>query len=295
MAFRSGFIAIIGRPNVGKSTFLNAILGEKVSIVSAKPQTTRNRIRGIKNLEDGQIVFIDTPGVHRARGALNRYMLREALSALKDVDGVLYMVEATRKADEGELFVIENLKTIKVPVILGINKIDLVKKESLLPLIDEYSKLFPFREIVPFSALTGDGLDRLMGVLSGVLPEGPRYFPEDMITDQPERFLVAEIIREKVFEFTRQEIPYSVAVVVEEFKEREEGGVLYISAVINVERDSQKGIIIGKGGSMLKRIGSSARKEVERILAAKVYLELYVRVKEKWTKDARALREFGYH
>ncbi len=295
MPFRSGFISIIGRPNVGKSTLLNVILGEKVSIVSSKPQTTRNRIRGVKNLEDCQIVFIDTPGIHRARGIFNEYMVKEAIRALSDVDGVVFMVEAGVPPGDAERMIMENLSGIKVPVILAINKIDRVKKEALLPLMDEYSGMFNFNTIVPISAINNDGVDILITAIREILPEGPRYFPEDIITDQPERFIVAEIIREKVFIFTRQEIPYAVAVVVDGFREDEEKNLIHIMATINVERDSQKGIIIGRGGQMLKRIGTSARKEIEGLLGARVYLELFVRVKKEWTKDKRALREFGYH
>jgi GTP-binding protein Era len=279
---------------VGKSTLLNALLGEKVAIVSEKPQTTRTRIRGVKNLKDTQIVFVDTPGIHRAKGLLNEYMVREAMATLKDVDGVLYMVEATRGIDRLEEFIISSLKRLKAPVILVINKVDVVDKRAVLPLIEEYSRRFPFVEIVPVSALKGDGVDVVMDVLPGMLPEGPRYFPEDMVTDRPERFLVSEIIREKVFMFTKQEVPYSTAVFVEEFKEEGEKNLVTIKAAINVERDSQKGIIIGKQGKMIKTIGSSARADIERLLGVKVYLELFVRVQKEWTKDQRSLKEFGY-
>ncbi|MBI5559930.1 MAG: GTPase Era [Deltaproteobacteria bacterium] len=292
MPFKSGFAAIIGRPNVGKSTLLNAVVGEKVSIVSKKPQTTRNVIRGVKNLKDAQIVFIDTPGLHRAKGLLNEFMVKEALSALSEVDCVLCLIDA--KKEKGEDFLIENLKRLECPVILVINKVDLVPKQELLPIMARYSRLFPFKDIVPVSALKKDGIELLVSIIAGVLPEGPRYFPEDMITDQPERFIAAEIIREKVFELTGEEIPYSVAVIVEEFKEREGKDLVYISAVINVERDSQKAIIIGKKGSMLKDIGTSAREDIGRLLGVRVYLELFVRTKEGWTRDARALKEFGY-
>jgi GTP-binding protein Era len=294
MPFKSGFIAIIGRPNVGKSTLLNALLGEKVSIVSAKPQTTRNSIRGVKNLEDAQIVFIDTPGIHRARGLLNAYMVREAMASLKDVDGVLYLVEATRGIDRLEEFIISSLKRLKAPVILGINKVDVVEKPQVLPLIDEYSRRFTFKEIVPISALKGDGVELLIDILLGVLPEGPRYFPEDIVTDQPERFVASEIIREKVFIHTMQEVPYSVAVIVEEFKEDVKKNLVSIRAAINVERESQKGIIIGKRGKMIKTIGSAARADIERLLGVRVFLELFVRVQKEWTKNQRSLNEFGY-
>jgi len=290
--FKSGFISIIGRPNAGKSTLLNALLGEKISIVSEKPQTTRNVIRGVKNLPDCQIVFVDTPGIHKGRGLLNEFMVREALASLRDVDGVLYIVEADRKISDDDQYIIKGLKDLKCPVILCINKVDKVNKLKLLPLIEEYSRLYPFKEIVPISALKHDNLQALMNVIAGILPEGPRYFPEDVITDQPERFVAAEIIREKVFLFTREEIPYSVAVTIESFKEKD--GVISITATINVERDSQKGIIIGKGGGMLKRIGTEARLDIEKLLGSKIYLELFVRVQEDWTRSPGALKDFGY-
>lgn len=292
MSFRSGFVSIIGRPNAGKSTLLNALLGEKVAIVSDKPQTTRNTIRGVKNLKDGQIIFVDTPGIHKATGLLNEFMVREALSMLRDVDAVLYMAEAVRPPTEEDLFIIEGLRKVKAPVVLVLNKVDMVDKPKLLPLIEDYAKRFPFKEIIPISALNHDGLDRLLEVVSNFLPQGPMYFPSDEITDQPVRLIAAEMVREKVFCFTSKEVPYSVAVVVESFKEKK--GLVSISAVINVEKDSQKGIIIGKKGSMLKRIGTGARVEIEKLLGSKVYLELFVRVKKDWTKKPKILKEFGY-
>ncbi|MBI5233549.1 MAG: GTPase Era [Deltaproteobacteria bacterium] len=294
MSFKSGFIAIVGRPNVGKSTLLNAVLGEKVSIVSSKPQTTRTRIRGIKNMENGQLVFMDTPGVHAKKGLLNAFMLKEALSSMTEVDAVLLVVEAGLPPAEDERFVLENLKAGTIPVILAINKVDAVDKRQLLPLIDGYSKLFGFSRIIPVSALKKDGIEILLNSLLDVLPEGPGYFPPDMHTDQFERFMAGEFIREKVFELMRDEIPYSSAVVIEEFKERPKKNLISIKAVINVEKDSQKGIIIGKGGAMLKKIGTQARQELERVFGAKVYLELFVRVARDWTKDKQALKGFGY-
>ena len=299
MSFKSGFVAIIGRPNVGKSTLLNAILGEKIAIVSKKPQTTRNKIRGIKNMGNAQIIFLDTPGIHTAKGYLNKFMVKEALSALEDVDCIIYMVEATREVIEEELFIIENFKKVapdgQPPIILCINKTDMAEKNKLLPLIDQYSKLYAFKEIIPLSAAKGEGVDELLKLIIQLLPEGPKYFPEGILTDLPERFVAAEIIREKVFEFTKQEIPYSTAVVVDRFKENPQKKLVSISATINVERDSQKGIVIGKKGSMLKQIGTSARIDIEKLLGTKVYLELFVKVQKDWTKDKRMLKEFGYH
>ncbi len=294
MAFRSGFVSIIGRPNAGKSTLLNAFLGEKIAIVSDKPQTTRNIIRGVKNLPDGQIVFVDTPGIHKGKGLLNEFMVSEALSMFRDVDVVLYIAEAVggAGAEAEDRFIIDGLKRVKAPVVLALNKVDMVSKPALLPVMEGYAASFPFKEIIPISALKRDGLDTLLKALAGLMPEGPRYFPTDEITDQPVRLIAAEMVREKVFCFTSREVPYSVAVVVESFKEKKK--IVSIRAVINVEKNSQKGIIIGKNGAMLKRIGSSARAEIELLLGSKVYLELFVRVRKDWTKNPKALKEFGY-
>ena len=298
MTFKSGFIAIIGRPNAGKSTFLNRVLGEKISIVSPKPQTTRNRVRGVKTTDDAQIVFIDTPGIHSVDnipgGSLNVFMVREAKKALGEVDGVLYMVDAEKGVTEDDEVIMEALKTTKVPVMLAINKVDAVKKQAVLPIIGRCTKAHTFADVIPVSALTGDGVSILLDKLTGLLGEGPKYFPDDMITDQPERFIVAEMVREKIFIFLRQEIPYSVAVVTEEFKEDEKKGLVSIRAAINVERDSQKGILIGKKGAMLKKIGTSARREIEKLLGTKVFLELFVRVQKGWTRSEKDLKEFGY-
>ncbi len=292
--FRSGFVSIIGRPNVGKSTLLNRILGDKIAITSDKPQTTRNRVQGICNRSDDQIIFIDTPGIHHPRSSLNRYMVETALAALKGVDVILFLAEANATSANRERQILDILKDAEVPVILVFNKIDLVAKEALLEVIASFVPLHPFREIIPVSALNGDGVERLVDLVCRFLPEGPRYFPEDILTDQPERFIVAEIIREKVFRMTRDEVPYSVAVVVESFKEREDGGLISISATINVERDSQKGIIIGKKGDMLKKIGIQARKDIEGLLGSKVFLELFVRVRKDWSESKQMLKEFGY-
>ncbi|MCM2356527.1 MAG: GTPase Era [Geobacteraceae bacterium] len=292
--FRSGFVSIIGRPNVGKSTLLNSIMGEKIVITSDKPQTTRNRIKGIHNIPGAQIVFIDTPGIHRAKSMLNRYMVDEALASIREVDVILFLVEADAPAGGQESLILELLAGVKTPVILVINKIDLVPKEHLLKSIGQYARLYPFREIIPVSALSGDGVERVVASVSGYLPEGPLYFPDEILTDLPERFLVAEIIREKVFRLTRDEVPYSVAVEVESFKERPDGSLISIAAAINVERDSQKGIVIGRKGEMLKKIGIQARREIEHLLDAKVFLELFVRVRKDWSENRRMLKELGY-
>lgn len=292
--FKSGFIGIIGRPNVGKSTLLNGIMGEKIAITTHKPQTTRNRITGIKNLENGQFIFLDTPGIHRATTPLGKHMVKAAVDTFVDMDLMLLLVETGRKIHDDDIFIIKSLQCVKAPVILAINKIDIVEKKMLLPLIDEMRNLFPFIEIIPISALTGDGLDILIDMIWNFLPEGPKYFPDDMITDVSERFLAAEIIREKITILTHQEIPYSTAVIVDSFKEDESRNLIRIHATVNVEKKSQKGILIGKHGSMLKEIGMQARLEMEKFFAARIYLELFIRVSKGWTKDSRMLKEFGY-
>jgi len=285
--FHSGFVPIIGRPNVGKSTLLNRFLGEKIAIVSPKPQTTWNRILGVKTLPHAQIIFVDTPGIHEDTSKHNRYMLNATKGALQDADIVLHMVEAFRPFLQGEEIVWEVLEGIKAPVILLINKVDLVKGGGALP-----EPPFPYTKVMRISALLGTGVDRLEKEIIAFLPPGPKYYPDDFITDQTERFMAREIIREKIFYLTHQEIPYSCAVVVEDFKERE-GGVIWIRTSINIERESQKGILIGKGGRMLKEIGKRARMDLEQLLGAKVYLDLWVRVQKDWTKKDYALREFG--
>lgn len=288
----SGFVSIIGRPNVGKSTLLNRIIGEKIVITSDKPQTTRNRIQGIHNIPEGQIVFIDTPGIHAGRSRLNKSMVDVARSAISGVDLLLLVVDATGQADAA--FVDDVLKKVTTPVLLVLNKVDLLSdKNLLLEKISAWSALHPFKEIIPISAGSGDGVEHLVSVITGYLPEGPAMFPDDILTDMPEKFIVAEMIREKVFRLTRDEIPYSTAVVVESFIERE-NGVIAISAAIMLERDTQKGIIIGKRGEMLKRIGSQARQDIERLLDTRVFLELFVKVVENWSERPSKLRELGY-
>ncbi len=291
--FRSGFVAIIGRPNVGKSTLLNRIVGQKIAITTPKPQTTRNRILGIQNLDNAQVLYVDTPGIHEARSPLNRYMVDQARSACLDVDVILWLVEADRSVDRDPM-IPRLLEKSKRPILLVINKIDTIPKDRLLPLIDAYCKICPFASIVPISALKGDGVDELMAEIPDLLPEGPRYYPEDQLTDVPERFIVAEMIREQIMMRTKDEVPYGVAIVVERFQENPARNMVGIGAVINVERDSQKGILVGKGGTMIRHIGQAARKEIERMLGVKVHLELFVRVQKNWTSSGRMMKEFGY-
>jgi len=290
--FRSGFITVVGRPNVGKSTLINAVTGMKIAAVSDKPNTTRNRILGIKTLPGAQLVFIDTPGIHKARGKLGKAMVHTAMSAVEEADVILMMIEVKDPFGKGDRFIIENLPK---PAILIINKIDTVKKGDLLRIIDE-SRRFEgkFLEVIPLSARNADGISELLDTVVGYLPEGPKYFPEDTITDQPERFLAAEFIREKIFQLTREEIPYKSAVVIEEFKDVPEKGLVRISAVIYVERMNHKGIIIGKKGEMLKTIGSLAREDIEKVLGAKVFLELWVKVSERWTERENLIKDYGY-
>jgi len=292
--FKSGIIALIGRPNAGKSTLLNQVLGQKLAIISSKPQTTRNRILGVKNLPEGQIIFLDTPGSHHSKSRLNQLMVKTALATYNEVDGICFLIEADRPDNEENEFILQTLKEVRKPVLLLVNKIDLVVKEDLLPILDRYSKMRPFVQIIPISALKGDGIAILLRELVQILPEGPRLFPEDIITDVTERFLVEELIREKIFQMTREEIPYATAVQVEEFKEKEEKNLIVIRAMIQVERDSQKGILIGRKGEMLKEIGKQARAEMEALLGAKVFLELWVKVEKNWREDPRALRRLGY-
>lgn len=295
--FKSGFIGIVGRPNVGKSTLLNAIVGERIAITTHKPQTTRNRIMGIRNLPapaPAQLIFLDTPGIHRAANPLNRAMVEEATGTFANVDLLLLLTEAGAAPHRDDAFIVEALSRSPLPVILVINKIDLAAKPLLLPLIDAFRRLHPFREIIPVSALKNEGVDRLLGEILKLLPEGPRYFPEEMMTDRSERFIAAEIVREKITLLTHQEIPYATAVVVDAFKEEEAKNLIRITATINVAKDSQKGIIIGKKGAMLKQIGTQARQEMEKFFAAKIFLELFVRVARDWTNDPRMLAEFGY-
>ncbi len=291
MAHRSGFIAIAGAPNVGKSTFLNRVLGEKVAITSRKPQTTRNRITGILTRPEFQAAFLDTPGIHAAHSRLNRNLVQTALQAIEETDAVLCMTDTYREARAQAEPVLAALRRQSKPIVLAINKIDLVAKPELLPLIDHYRQAMEFAAIVPISAQTGQNLEALVGELAGLLPEGPRLFPEDMYTDQTERFLAAELVREKIFNLTEKEVPYATAVDVEDW--REEEGLIRIYATVFVERDSQKAIIIGQRGQMLKRLGQEARGELEALLGVKVFLQLWVRVRKDWRESGRALHELG--
>lgn len=290
--FRSGYVAITGRPNVGKSTLLNAILGEKVSIVTPKPQTTRNRITGIKTLPEAQIIFLDTPGIHHPRHILGETMVRAAKEALSEVDIILFMIEPKELRREDKA-VMDLLKSVKIPVFLLLNKIDTVKKTELLPLIESFGEMYSFKEIIPVSAMKLDGISLLIKKICEYLPEGPKFYPDDIITDQMERFMVSEIIREKIMDKTEQEIPHSVAVEIIEWKEREDG-LVSIQSNIYVERESQKAIIIGRRGEMLKSIGTDARLETERLLNTKVFLQLWVKVKKNWRDDNLLLKELGY-
>lgn len=296
MGYKSGFVAIVGKANVGKSTLFNTLVGQKISITSRKPQTTRNRIIGIYTQPDCQIVFVDTPGLHRSNlgTGLNRFMNKTALTAREDADIVAAMIEATSSIDESDEDIIRGLSDSKLPVLLVINKIDVVAKSSLLPLIDRVSGLSHFHSIIPLSALKGDGIEDLLAVIKDLLPEGQPYFPEDTLTDQSERFIVGEIIREKIFDLTRQELPYSTAVVVDEFKEDTDRNLLSIAATVFVEKDSQKGIMIGRGGGLIKSIGTAARKDIEVFFDTHVFLELKVKVLKDWAKSEDSIGRLGY-
>ncbi len=291
---KSGFIAIIGRPNVGKSTLMNRLLGQKVSIVSPRPQTTRTKVMGIKSLPAAQLIFLDTPGIDKSGGYFHRLMVKTATNSLEGADLILWIVEAPDPFSQADKLIMEILKRVTSPILLTINKVDLVEKESLLPTIDRFRGLLPFAEIVPISAVAGDNVVLLESLLVQYLPEGPPLYPVDQLTDQPERFTIAELIRERVFRSVYQEIPYAVAVQVEKVKAREGRALTDVAATIYVEKDSQKAIIIGRGGSMLKRIGESARPEIEKLLGTQVFLKLWVKVRSDWQKDDEALKRLGY-
>jgi GTPase len=292
--FKSGFIAIVGRPNVGKSTLLNHCIGQKIAIMSDKPQTTRNRIMGILTTDKMQAIFLDTPGIHKPHSKLGNYMVKVATNTLDEVDLVVFITDISEGYGGGDEYVIERLKKVRTKVILVLNKTDLVQKEQVLEAIAFYKDLYPFEEIIPTSALHGENMDRFLQLIERHLPLGPMYYPGDQVTDHPERFIVAELIREKVLQLTREEVPHSVAVVVEQMQRREESDVVYIHAVIYTERDSQKAILIGKGGELLKKIGQRARQDIERLLGSKVYLELWIKVKKDWRNQEHLLRNFGF-
>lgn len=290
---KSGFVAIVGRPNVGKSTLLNRIVGQKIAIMSDKAQTTRNKIQGVYTTDTTQIVFIDTPGIHKPKHRLGDYMVEAAYSALHEVEVVLFMVAADQKRGKGDDMIIERLKKLSVPVYLVINKIDKIHPNDLLEQIDDFKAQMDFAQIIPISATQGNNFETLMSELEKSMPSGPQYFPEDQITDHPEYFVVSELIREKILQLTRDEVPHSVAVVIDSMKRKPDEKV-QIQATIIIERDSQKGIIIGKGGAMLKKIGTQARKDIEKLLGDKVYLELWVKVQKDWRDKQVYLTDFGY-
>ena len=291
--FKSGFVAIVGRPNVGKSTFMNYVLGQKIAIMSDKAQTTRNKIQGVYTKDDAQIVFLDTPGIHKPKPELGEFMVKSAYSALKEVDAVLFMVNVSEKRGPGDDFIIEKLKGIKTPIFLVLNKIDLVTPEVLLERVESYKDALDFAGVFPISVLQGNNVNELMEALINALPEGPQYYPADQITDHPEYFVVSELIREKILQLTQEEIPHSVAVTVDKMQ-KDEFDKVHVYANIIVERKSQKGIIIGKGGRLLKEIGTRARRDIQQLLGNKVYLELWVKVEKDWRKRKSNLQEYGY-
>lgn len=293
--FKSGFVSIVGRPNVGKSTLMNNVVGEKIAIMSDKPQTTRNTIQAVYTDEDCQIVFLDTPGIHKPKNKLGEFMVKSATDAFKNVDLVLFVVDDSKKIGPGDRKIIEDLKGIKTPVILVLNKIDKLEEHELFDLMNLYSKEELFKEIVPISALKGRNINELLKVIEKYLEEGPKYFPDYMITDQPERVLVAELIREKVLHYLDDEVPHGVAVEIERMKSRKDKDIVDISAVIYCERESHKGIIIGKNGRKLKGIGKSAREDMELLLGSKINLQLWVKVKENWRNLQNYISDFGYN
>ena len=292
--FKSGYVTIVGTPNAGKSTLLNRMLGEKISITSKKPQTTRNRILGVLHRPEVQIVFFDTPGVFEAKDKLNVRIVDAALSAVGDADLILVVIDVSHPEPNAERFLVKQLQRQTRPVILALNKIDLIDKSLVLESIDKWSNSYEFEEIVPISARDGIQIDELISAMTGILPPGPPYFPEDTLTDVTERFIAAEMIREQIFRLTGEEVPYATAVTVDTFKEKKEGRLVNIEATIHLERDSQKGIVIGKNGSKLKQIGTRSREQIEQMLRCKIYLKLFVRVQKNWRKDTKAIRRFGY-
>ncbi|KSU63734.1 GTPase Era [[Bacillus] enclensis] len=294
-AYKSGFISIIGRPNVGKSTFLNRVIGQKIAIMSDKPQTTRNKVQGVLTTDQSQMIFIDTPGIHKPKHKLGDFMMKIAQNTLKEVDIILFMVNVEEGLGKGDQFIIEKLKGVKTPVFLILNKIDQIHPDELLPIIQKYNELYPFAATVPISALEGNNVEHLLELIQENLPEGPQFYPADQITDHPERFIVSELIREKVLHLTREEIPHSIAVVIDKMERKDDKNLIDVLATIIVERDSQKGIIIGKQGSMLKEVGKRSRMDIENLLGSKVYLELWVKVQKDWRNRASNLRDYGFN
>ncbi|MEE1130833.1 MAG: GTPase Era [Caryophanon sp.] len=293
--FKSGFISIIGRPNVGKSTLLNRVIGQKIAIMSDKPQTTRNKVQGVLTNPESQMIFIDTPGIHKPKHKLGEFMLKTAKNTLREVDLIMFMVNAEQQLGKGDEFIMELLEGTKTPVFLVINKIDQVHPDSLMSIIEGYKERYEFAEIVPISALQGNNVESLLTTIEKYLPEGPQYYPADQVTDHPERFIISELIREKVLHLTREEIPHSIAVVIDKIKpDDEKENMIRVQATIMVERDSQKGIVIGKRGSLLKEVGTRARKDIEMLLGSKVYLELWVKVQKDWRNKSTQLRDFGF-
>ncbi|MGE7913194.1 GTPase Era [Lysinibacillus xylanilyticus] len=293
--YKSGFISIIGRPNVGKSTFLNRVIGQKIAIMSDKPQTTRNKVQGVLTTNDSQMIFIDTPGIHKPKHKLGDFMLKVSKNTLREVDIIMFMVNAEQKLGKGDEFILEMLAGNPTPVFLVINKIDQVHPDELIGIIESYKERYDFAEIVPISALQGNNVENLLETVTKYLPEGPQYYPADQVTDHPERFIISELIREKVLHLTREEIPHSIAVVIDKIRRDEENeGKIRVAATIMVERDSQKGIVIGKRGALLKEVGIRARKDIEMLLGSKVYLELWVKVQKDWRNKSTHLRDFGF-
>ena len=290
---KSGFVSIIGRPNVGKSTFMNRVIGHKIAIMSDKAQTTRNKIQGVMTRNDAQIIFLDTPGIHKPKHKLGDYMMRVAKNTLSEIDAIMFMVNVNEEIGRGDEYIMEMLKNVKTPVFLVLNKIDLVHPDALMPRIEQYQKYMNFTEIVPISALEGLNVDHFIDVLKTYLPEGPKYYPDDQISDHPEQFVVSEIIREKILHLTSEEMPHAIGVNVDRMiKENDER--VRVEATIYVERDSQKGIVIGKGGKKLKEVGKRARHDIEMLLGSKVYLELWVKVQKDWRNKVNFIRQMGY-
>lgn len=292
--FKSGFISIIGRPNVGKSTFLNRVIGQKIAIMSDKPQTTRNKVQGVLTTNEAQFIFIDTPGIHKPKHKLGDFMMKVAQNTLKEVDIILFMVNAEEGYGRGEEFILEKFQTITTPIFLVINKIDQIHPDELLKIIESYKEKYEFSEIIPISALEGNNVDTLLEQIKKYIPEGPQYYPADQVTDHPERFIVSELIREKALHLTREEIPHSLAVLIDKMERKEDKDIVHVMATIIVERDSQKGIVIGKQGKMLKEIGQLARLDIENLLGSKVFLELWVKVQKDWRNKMSNLRDFGF-